>query len=103
MLAASHRKLVKHRDIGHRARELTFSCYRRWPLLTNDTFKVLLSESIARAVERHGFDLVAFVYMPEHVHLLVWPTREDARVSPLLSAIKRPHSFRVKQWMAAPA
>ena len=43
------------------------------------------------------FDLLAFIYMPEHVHALILPTADDADVSALLYAIKRPFSFRVKQ------
>jgi len=43
--------------------------------------------------------LVGFVFMPEHVHLIVFPKNEHASVSSLLSAIKKPHSFRVKKLM----
>jgi putative transposase len=77
--------------------ELTFSCYRRMPLLTNDAWRGLLAESVDRAVRGHRFRLVAFVFMPEHVHLLVLPTGPEARIDLLLKAIKRPFAFRVKQ------
>ena len=40
--------------------------------------------------------LVAFVYMPEHVHLLVYPTGE-ANVSRLLGQLKQPFSKEIKQ------
>ena len=76
---------------------MTFSCYQRRPLLQSDTWKAWLGESIERATGRHEFALVAFVFMPEHVHLLVYPRSDDARISRLLYAIKRPFSFRVKQ------
>ena len=94
-----HRKLVKHIDRPGRARGLTFSCYRRFPLLNDNDHKLLLTEAIDRAISGHGFQLVGFVYMPEHVHLIVLPIRQNAGVSGLLKAIKRPHSFRVKQRM----
>jgi hypothetical protein len=68
-----HRKRVRHyHDPGH-CHELTFSCYHRWPLLTNNLWRSLLSEAIDRATRRHDDHLAAFVYMPEHVHLLVFP------------------------------
>jgi putative transposase len=92
-----HRKLVKHCDEPGYAHELTFSCYRRQPLLTDDRRCVLLSRAIDRAIEKHGFELIAFVYMPEHVHLIVFPIDPTAQVSRLLFAIKRPFSFRVRQ------
>jgi putative transposase len=66
-------------------------------LLTTDSWRRLLSESIDRAVARHQFRTVAFVYMPEHVHLLVDPVVSDSRVDRLLYAIKRPFSYRIKQ------
>ena len=42
------------------------------------------------AVEKHAFDLWAFVIMPEHVHLLVSPRNKDYQISALLYALKRP-------------
>jgi putative transposase len=98
---AQHRKTVHHFNEPGHAHELTFSCYQRRPLLVEDGRKVILSEAIDRAVSHHGFRLVAFVYMPEHVHLVVFPHSADARVEQLLYAIKRPTSFRVKQQLEA--
>jgi hypothetical protein len=68
-----HRKRVKHYDEPGHLHELTFSCFQRRPLLTNHQWRCMLSECIERATERHGYTLHAFVFMPEHVHLLVLP------------------------------
>jgi len=92
-----HRKLVRHYDEPGHCHELTFSCYRRLPLLANDVWRSMLSVSVGRAVVGHGFRLLAFVYMPEHVHLLVFPEEPDSRVSGLLKAVKQPFSNRIKQ------
>jgi len=92
-----HRKRVKHYHEPGDCHELTFSCYRRLPLLTNDEWRRMLAISVGRAIERHKFRLVAFVFMPEHVHLLVYPTQSTADISALLKAIKRPYSYRIKQ------
>jgi REP-associated tyrosine transposase len=87
-----HRKRVRYCDEpGHR-HELTFSCHPRMPLLTNDVWRSSLSVSVGRAVAGHEFRLIAFVYMPEHVHLLVFPERPGSRVSGLLKAVKQPFS-----------
>ena len=99
--SSEHRKTVRHIDDPGHAHELTFSCYQRLPLLTNDRWRILLSQGIDQAVERHRYRLVAFVYMPEHVHLLVYPTREASPVADLLTSIKRPVSHRIKQALAA--
>lgn len=94
-----HRKRVKHFDEPGHAHFLTFSCYQRMPLLTNDVWNKLLSESIDRATERQGFRLIAFIYMPEHVHLIVHPHSKDAKIENLLYGIKRPFSFRIKTYL----
>jgi putative transposase len=67
--------------------------------LTSDTWGSMLSDSVDRATQRHGYSLMAFVYMPEHVHLLVFPRDAASRIDELLRAIKRPFSYRVKQML----
>jgi len=93
----SHRKTIKHFEASRCFHALTFSCFKRKPLLTNDPWRILLAESISRATAGHQYDLTAFVFMPEHVHLLVLPHSVDCRISKLLSAVKRPFSFRIKK------
>ncbi len=39
-----HRKKVKHSQEPGNPRELTFSCYRRMRLLTNDLWREMLTE-----------------------------------------------------------
>jgi len=93
----THRKQVRHYHEPGDCHELTFSTYRRLPLLTDHRWQQMLSDSIDRAIERHAFHLAAFVFMPEHVHLLVYPTTHAARLDRLLAAIKRPLSYRIKE------
>ena len=57
----------------------------------------MLAESINRAIDAHHYRLTAFVFMPEHVHLLVFPLAEADPIEILLRAIKRPFSYRIKQ------
>jgi putative transposase len=95
-----HRKKVKHFHEPGDFHELTFSCYQRMQLLTNDRWRLHLARSIDDAIEAEQFRLVAFVFMPEHVHLLVFPTRNDTtadRISAFLFAAKVPCSQRVKE------
>ena len=92
-----HRKTIKHHHEPGDCHELTFSCYRRMPLLTNDDWRKKLCVAIDRAMDGHDFRLIAFVLMPEHVHLLIYPTVAEPRIDKLLFAIKRPHSYRIKQ------
>ena len=96
-MAIKHRKTVKHFESSPDVHELTFSCHQRKPLLTNEDWKQLLGSQISIATSRHQYRLIAFVFMPEHVHLLVLPLLECSSISTLLSAIKRPFSHRLKQ------
>jgi putative transposase len=96
---APHRKQVRHFNEPGHCHELTFSCFHRLPLLNHAFVCQLLSESIDRALVQQGFWLIAFVYMPEHVHLLVFPATPTARIERLLFAIKRPFSYHVKQYL----
>jgi len=56
----------------------------------------MLAQSIDRATTRHSYLLIAFVFMPEHVHLMVFPERDASTIPELLKAIKRPFSFRIR-------
>ena len=74
-----HRKRVKHYHEPGDFHELTFSCYERSPLLVRDDWRRLLCQAIDKAIAAHDFALVAFVLMPEHVHLLVCPRPQTAK------------------------
>lgn len=95
-----HRKRIKHYDELGDFHELTFSGYRRWKLLANDTWRGFLARTIDDAVVAEKGRLAAFVFMPEHVHVLIYPangTVDPDRVSRLLGAVKRPFSVQVKE------
>jgi len=83
---------------GH-ARYLTFSCYRRLPLFGNDRIKDAFVDQIQFAREQTGFHLLAWVVMPEHVHLLIWPRLPEYPVSKVAWIIKRDLAQRViERW-----
>ena len=95
---SSPHKKVKHYDNGE-PHFLTFSCYHRLPLLSKDRTRQWFVEALEEARSIHGFHLWAWVIMPEHVHLLLWPPFDliasdphsmRGRVSGILSSIKRP-------------
>jgi putative transposase len=87
---------------GH-AHELTFTCYRRHRFLGSDRTCLWLSQAIDRARERLGFALWAYVFMPEHVHLIVHSHRSDGRVSSILKAIKQPVGRRAVAYLESHA
>ena len=46
-------------------------------------------DAIDLARRKHEFHLWAYVIMPEHVHLLIWPTRVEYDISKMLKTIKQ--------------
>ena len=66
----------------------------------NEIWLSWLSKSINKALARHRYKLTSFVYMPEHVHLIVWPRDETYQIEDLLYAIKKPFSDRIKRELA---
>jgi len=98
---AGKRKRVKHYHDPGDVHELTFSCYRRLPLLTNDAWRGYLATRVEKACRERRFWLVAFVFMPEHVHLVVLPESDEPDIGAFLAAVKRPCSVEVKQDLLA--
>jgi putative transposase len=98
-MVASKHKTIQHQHVVGDFHELTFSCYRKMRLLTNDRWRRVLSETIEAACETQEFELVAFVFMPDHVHLLVLPTRREPDLSQFLARVKQPCSSRIRQML----
>lgn len=92
---SGHRKRCVRYDLPGHAHELTFSCYRRRPFLTSVGACTLLANAMANARRNHRFRLLAYVFMPEHVHLLLWPREADYSVSAILKSVKQSVSHRV--------
>ena len=87
-------KYKRHNIPGH-AHELTFSCFKRQPFLKSDKVKNYIIESIECASYEHDFSIIAYVIMPEHVHLMIYPSAELYSISKILKSIKQPVSKRV--------
>jgi putative transposase len=62
---------VRRIERPNHARFLTFSCFHRLALFSNDAIKDIFAEQLQRTRDRHAFLLYAWVVMPEHVHLLL--------------------------------
>ncbi len=76
------------------AHELTFTCFHGLPLLTNDRIRSWFVEALAQTRDRFELELWAYAIMPNHVHLLFCPQRNDYRIAPILQSIKQPVARR---------
>jgi len=50
---------------------ITFSCYRRLPLLKTVRARDVLLKELGKVRDEMGFHLLGYVVMPEHVHVLM--------------------------------
>jgi len=91
---SGHRKQCKRfNDPGH-AHFLTFSCFRRQPFFSGDVAPKWFLEGVDHARKKVGFHLWAYVIMPDHAHLVIWPG-ETYSISRILWWLKTPFSHRI--------
>ena|SRR6266403_2095014 len=64
------KRLKRYYGQGH-LHFLTFSCNRRLPLLGTKRARNLFVKELRRVRREYGFQLVGYVVMPNHVHLLM--------------------------------
>ncbi|MGE3818636.1 MAG: transposase [Isosphaeraceae bacterium] len=87
-----------HDEPGH-AHELTFSCHRGFRFLSADRTRLWLADAIEGMRASLDVAVWAYVFIPEHVHLIVWPRRPDAKVSAILKAVKEPVARRATSYL----
>ena len=92
----------RYNDVGH-AHSLTFSCFKRQPLLSKARTRHWLVRALDDARQALHFDLWAYVIMPEHCHALLWPREEEYSISQILFAIKMPVARLAMDWLKSNA
>jgi len=98
--------MMRHRrnynEPGH-AHELTFSCYQKYPFLKADRTCQWLLEAIHAARVRWDFELWAYVFMPDHAHLIIRPRDACYDMGTIRRAIKAPVARRAIAYLEAAA
>jgi putative transposase len=78
---------------------LTFSCFHRRQFLTDDFARQCLAHAIDFARAGHDVALWAYVFMPEHVHLLIHPRCTEYSIGDILRDIKeQPARQAIRRW-----
>jgi len=75
---------------------VTFSCYRRLPLLKTVRARDVFVRELARVRAEYEFLLVGYVVMPEHVHLLISEPRKGTP-STVLQMLKQRVSKKLRK------
>ena len=78
-----------YNDLGH-AHELTSSCFQGYPFLKAERCCQWLADAITDARVKHSFDVWAFVFMPNHFHLIIHPREPTYDISKIIYSIKSP-------------
>jgi putative transposase len=86
---------LKRYQTGGSDHFLTFSCYRRLPLLDNDSARTLFLQELERLRVRHQFCISGYVLMPEHIHMLVSEPKANT-LAITLNVLKHETSQRLK-------
>jgi putative transposase len=74
---------------------VTFSCYRRQPLLGTATAYSVFERELEAVRQRYGFVVAGYVLMPEHAHLLIGePSRPSLSVA--IQVLKQQTSRKLK-------
>jgi putative transposase len=92
------KKIIHYNDPGH-AHSLTFSCYNNRPYLSKDRTRQWFIEALDHARIKWNFRLWAYVIMPDHVHLIVWPTEERYDISQFLKSLKQSVSRKTRLFL----
>ncbi len=82
------RKTRRRYEIPGHLRFLTFSCYQQLPLFNNDAIKDVFAQRLAVVREQQSVGIIAWVIMPEHVHLLIQPKAQEYPVARFLRSLK---------------
>jgi len=77
----------KRVEFSDSVRFITFGCFRERPYLNQPGAKSILIRHINLARKKHGFKLLAYVFMPNHVHILIYP-RKETHIGYLIREIK---------------
>lgn len=85
---------LHHFDNLNMVRAINFTCYHRYPLLTDDNTILAILDELATAREKYAFALLGYVVMPTHVHLVLLPP-DAVRVGALIGEIKSRSARRI--------
>jgi putative transposase len=93
-----HRKTCKRYDVDAQAHCLTFSCFKQQPFLSRQRTCLWLAEALSAGREQGLYDLWGYVFMPEHVHLVLLP-HPSVKISRILYAVKASVAQRALHWV----
>ena len=89
-MASGTRRHRKNYNQPGDAHELTWTCYRRYEFLKAERSCRWLAHAIDEGRAALDFAVWAYVFMPEHVHIIVYPRQKIYDIAKIRAAMKEP-------------
>lgn len=90
-------RLPRNHYIGRRTHFLSASTYLRCELFRRSETCTIVIDQLMRASHKHGFAVIAYVLMPDHIHILVEGLRDDSDFLEWLRLFRQLSGYWVKQ------
>jgi putative transposase len=84
---------LRHYDNLSTARFITFCCYHRYQLFIYDDVRNIFIESLKHILIRHRIKILAYVLMPEHVHMVLFPP-DHLKLGRIIGTLKSFSGFK---------
>ena len=83
--------------VGFHRYFLTFCTFERTCLFVTHHIVTLVADQILRAAREHGISVIAYCFMPDHLHLVVEGTAENSDLKAFISRAKQYGAFYYRQ------
>lgn len=93
------RKTRKALNTEGEAHGVTFSCFKRRQFLSRDRTREFFMQALELMRKEHDVHIWAYVIMPEHVHLVLWPVYAGYKMESILSTLKLSVSRKSLAWL----
>ena len=98
LIRAHRHKYIRYNNPSQ-AHCLTFICYKNRRFLDLGWTRQYFAEAVYAAREKHQFDVWAYVVMPEHIHLVIFPRLDYYSISGILKSLKQPVARRALNYL----
>lgn len=87
---------LRHYDHDGRARFVTFNSHRNIPVFTSDIVNQIVVDTIFSVCRERRLRLLAYVVMPEHVHVVLVPPL-SAKLGPIIGEMKFSSAMKIHE------
>jgi putative transposase len=94
-----YRRTHRAQNTPGEAHYLTCSCYQKKAFLSRDRTRTYFLDALDRARTKHQFDLWAYVIMPTHTHILIYPRTDPYDMGAIETSIKLSVSRRALTYL----